>query len=187
MSPTTLLWMLAGFVCIGNFSVAAQENALLQPSNRLQTLSRSAGAIFTGTVIAVHRVPARTENEVDTVQITFRVSHALRGAHAGTDLTIREWTGLWAAGERYRVGERVLLFLYPPSQLGLTSPVAGREGRFSMDEQDRVMVRGEMLQELSGVRAGTATGATPAARGFTGTTWINYRELFRATRRGSGE
>jgi hypothetical protein len=45
---------------------------------------------------------------------------------------VREWAGLWEAGERYRAGERVLLYLYPPSKLGLTSPVGGRLGRYQI-------------------------------------------------------
>jgi hypothetical protein len=50
-----------------------------------------------------------------------------------------EWSGLWNAGERYRVGEQVLLFLYPNSRLGLTSPVGGAQGRFAIDEFSRVL------------------------------------------------
>lgn len=41
-------------------------------------------------------------------------------------LTIRQWNV--APGE-YRVDEALVLFLYPPSEeLGLTSPVGGRDG-----------------------------------------------------------
>jgi hypothetical protein len=61
-------------------------------------------------------------------------------------LTIHEWAGLWDRGERYRVGERVMLFLYSPSKLGLTSPVAGAMGRFVVDAQGRIL----MNQQHSG-------------------------------------
>ena len=54
---------------------------------------------------------------------------------------IKEWAGLWQSGERYRPGERVLLFLYPPSRLGLTSPVANRAGRFEVDRAGRVTLK----------------------------------------------
>lgn len=58
----------------------------------------------------------------------------------GQSLNIREWAGLWAKGERYRTGERVLLFLYPPSRLGLTSPVGGDLGRFEI-EPDGILLK----------------------------------------------
>jgi hypothetical protein len=59
---------------------------------------------------------------------------------SGRELVIRQWAGLWNAGERYRTGERVLLFLYPASKLGLTSPVGGARGRFSLDRNDQVLL-----------------------------------------------
>jgi hypothetical protein len=58
----------------------------------------------------------------------------------GRDLSISEWMGLWSSGQRYRVGERVLLFLYPRSKLGLTSSVAGAMGRFTVDTQGGVLL-----------------------------------------------
>jgi len=45
---------------------------------------------------------------------------------------------LWSFGLRYRRGERALLFLYPPSRLGLTSWVGGPLGRFAVDSTGSV-------------------------------------------------
>lgn len=98
----------------------------------LAQLARAAGYVFEGTVLSVVRVGG-TANAVPAVQITFRVVRGIRGTQTGQVLTVREWAGLWEAGERYRPGERVVLFLYPPSKLGLTSPVAGAFGRISVD------------------------------------------------------
>lgn len=102
-------------------------------------LTLSAGYIFAGTVKSIARA-APNKNAVATVQINFHVDQGMRGVRTGQVLTIREWAGLWASGERYRIGERVLLFLYPPSKLGLTSPVQGSMGRFSIDSDGRVGV-----------------------------------------------
>src|SRR5215469_13463488 len=46
--------------------------------------------------------------------------------------------GCGRPGERYRTGERVFLFLYPASKLGLTSPVAGATGRWAVRRDDKV-------------------------------------------------
>ncbi len=101
----------------------------------LHQMAAMAGYIFAGTVTAVEQVPATHSNEVETVRVTFRVEEGVRGVRSRQALTIREWAGLWNAGERYRVGEHVVLMLYPPSRAGLTSPVGGVMGRFALDQE----------------------------------------------------
>ncbi len=118
-------------------------------------IARAAGTIFSGTVTAISRRPASPSQTVETVAITFHVENAIRGATPGEDLTISQWIGLWSSGQRYRVGERVLLFLYPPSKLGLTSCVAGAMGRFTIDPRGRVLLS---AQHLSAFRADPVLG-----------------------------
>jgi hypothetical protein len=101
-------------------------------------LNRRAGMIFAGKVLRVQRVPAQNLRDLETVEISFHVETAIRGVRTGQTLSIREWAGLWVAQPRYRVGEREVLFLYPPSQLGLTSPVADGRGRFLVSPGRRV-------------------------------------------------
>ncbi len=96
---------------------------------------RDSARIFSGTVLKVEREGA-VAGGIATTRITFRVEEPIRGVRRGQILKISEWGGLWQAGERYRQGERVLLFLYPASRLGLTSPVGG--GRFRVDRAGRV-------------------------------------------------
>lgn len=104
---------------------------------KLRPVVLSSGYIFAGTVLSVQRVSPKS-NGVATVQISFHVDQAMRGVQAGQTLVIHEWAGLWEPGERYRKGERVLLFLYPPSKLGLTSPVGGALGRFPIGRDGQV-------------------------------------------------
>lgn len=118
-------------------------------------LVRAAGTIFSGTVTAIARHPATRGQAVETVAITFHVENAIRGATPGEDLTIAQWIGLWSGGQRYRIGERVLLFLYPPSKLGLTSCVAGAIGRFPVDSWGRVLLS---AQHLSAFHADAVLG-----------------------------
>ena len=108
-------------------------------------LARAAGMVFSGTVTGVVRHPAGHGNAVETVAVTFRVENAIRGASPGASLTISEWIGLWSGGQRYRMGERVLLFLYGPSKLGLTSCVGGGLGHFRIDSGGRVMLSAAQL------------------------------------------
>jgi hypothetical protein len=106
---------------------SAQDPADLRP------LARDAGIIFRGTVQRIEPVASAAPGDIGLVRITFLVKDALRGATSGEPLTISEWDGLWTSGDRYRVGEDLLLFLYPPSgNLGLTTTVAGTRGRISL-------------------------------------------------------
>lgn len=140
----------------------------------LDRLARAAGIIFSGSVKAVSRVPA-SASQPETVAITFHVEHAIRGASGGRDLTIYEWIGVWSSGQRYRAGERVLLFLYVPSKLGLTSRVAGPLGRFSIDARDRVVFSQEQVAALL------------TDPGLGGKSQASFRDFAQAVRRASGE
>lgn len=142
----------------------------------LQQLMQKAGYIFSGTVLSVERVQPKSQNEVATVQITFRVDQAVRGASSRQILTIREWAGLWDSGSRYRRGEQVLLFLYQTSRLGLTSPVNGNYGRFKLNSSGKIMLDAARLQALQIDRPTPA----PASSGMIS---INSRDLVRAISR----
>jgi hypothetical protein len=120
-----------------------RDPAAVAPSGELfPHMANAAGIIFSGQVVSVGRAESLLIPGPASTTITFRVEHAMRGVWPGQRLTIHEWSGLWARGERYRVGEEVVLFLFPPSRLGLTSPVAGRLGRFEV-ARGRVQMGGE--------------------------------------------
>jgi len=106
----------------------------------LPRLSRSSGYIFSGRVAKVEHLTSSRRDAVEVMRVTFQVDTAIRGVSHGQRLVIREWAGLWQTGERYRPGERVMLFLYPPSKLGLTSPVGGAMGRLRISTDGRIVV-----------------------------------------------
>jgi hypothetical protein len=100
----------------------------LQATNvSLDKMNFSAGTVFAGRVIKVVRVNG---TEPAFVRVQFLVDEAVRGCKAGEIVTVNEWIGLWTHGDRYREGQRVVLLLYPPSEAGLSSPVAGDIGNF---------------------------------------------------------
>jgi hypothetical protein len=138
-------------------------------------LVRAAGIIFSGRVTSVGRAPSFPGQARASTTLTFQVEHAIRGASPGKNLTIHEWAGLWTSGERYRVGEHVLLFLYTPGKLGLTSPVAGAMGRFAMDSQGRIVLSARLVAAL----------AHDPVLG--GKTMVPYADFIQAIRRSGGE
>jgi hypothetical protein len=129
------------FISISGAGQDSPAKPLPLAISSLRVLNRNAGYIFDGTVLSVEPVAQDETGSVATVAITFRIEEAIRGTHFGQVLTIREWSGLWNAEEHYQTGERVLLFLYRPSKLGLTSPVGGPMGRFAVDSDGNALLQ----------------------------------------------
>ncbi len=119
---------------------------ITNPGFGFPQLTRAAGMIFAGSVTRVRRATANSGQVTETVAITFRVDSGIHGVAAGRELTITQWAGLWSFGQRYRVGERVLLFLYPRSKLGLTSWVGGPLGRFALDASGHVVLTPQQME-----------------------------------------
>ena len=159
-----------GFLLISIAPSFAQRNDLAKLID-FPVLLRPAGYVFAGRVTAVQYVRPKAPNELPTVRITFAIEQGIRGIRSGDTLTVRQWAGLWNADERYRVGERVVLFLYPPSRLGLTSSVGGLQGRFAVDRDGKVVLP-----------PGSITNPASATRPTNASTRVPLRDFTRAIR-----
>lgn len=134
----------------------------------IEQMSLAAGVIFAGEVTAVRRpmgfagsAQAAAEG---VVEIDLHVNQSLRGPAGGSTYTLREWSGLWAGNSgRYRVGERLLLFLYAPDAHGLSAPVHGAEGA--------IPLRG------SGNAPGPDDASTDAAEWMVDLRWLQAQVL----------
>jgi hypothetical protein len=142
---------------VGLSSLCLSRLASAQPSDQVvaervlgpqwKQFSRRAGMIFAGTVLATtpQTVKPQTGAAVDrvvtmtppgtapSIQLSFRVDKAIAGVEPGQILTIQEWAGAWAMQRPMRPGQHILIFLYPPSHLGFTSPVGGSMGQIALD------------------------------------------------------
>jgi len=129
-------------VCLATLSFAQVSDQLaaarvLGPHWR--QISRSAGMVFSGTVLGIDALPVGNGRPLPLILTKFRVDRAIIGVRTGELLTVREWAGAWYTHRAMRGGERLLIFLYPPSRLRLTSPVGGPAGQVVLDS------RGEMV------------------------------------------
>ena len=110
---------------------AAEQVAQSVPQtaeDALRVLSDAAGLIFTGTVEKVRRPQLADGSAGGMVETVFTVTDAIRGV-AGPEFTLREWAGLWPAGdEPFRPGQRYLMLLHAANSAGLSSPVGGPDG-----------------------------------------------------------
>ena len=149
-------------LCLSNFGLsgfaAAQQSDQVIAERVLgpqwKQLSRRAGMIFAGTVLTA-TAPSVTTPTVTTptaaadrvvpgttpsVQLRFRVDQAIAGVEQGQILTIHEWAGAASMYRPLHSGQHILIFLYPPSRLGLTSPVGGSLGQVALDPSGKNVV-----------------------------------------------
>jgi hypothetical protein len=133
------LAFLSSFVAAQQSDQALAERVL---GPQWKQLSRRAGMIFAGTVLnaTAQTVAPQTAatDRIDpgttpAVQLNFRVDEAIAGVERGQVLTIHEWAGAWSMHRPMSKGQHFLMFLYPPSRLGLTSPVGGSVGQVALD------------------------------------------------------
>ena len=142
------LWL--SNICLSSLATAQQSDQVVAErvlGKQWKQISRRAGMIFAGTVLAAaaqtgttqtgtiqttatDRVPPGT---TPALQLTFRVDQAIAGVEPGQILTIHEWAGAWSRQRPMYKGQHVLIFLYPLSRLGLTSPVGGSIGQVVLD------------------------------------------------------
>lgn len=125
-------------ICLRSLAPAAEPNT---PVPSFRQLAQKARYIFAGTVLQVHKIEPAGPYGVATIRVSLRVDRPILGVHAHQVIAIREWAGLWEDGDRYREGERLLLFLYGKSKLGLTSVVAGDSGRFNVDRGEKIVLQ----------------------------------------------
>jgi len=133
---------LAAFVLpIAAFAESDQAAAERILGSQWRQLSTRAGIVFAGTVLSGGVRTVATDRPVPSIVLRFRVDRAIAGVDAGQILTIHEWTGALLQQKPMRPGERFLLFLYPPSHLGLTSPIGGRQGQIRLDSTGQIVAR----------------------------------------------
>lgn len=151
-------------VCLAGLAVAQTRDELIAQrvlGPHWKQISRSAGAIFVGTVVAIESAP-EPRRETPIVRVRFHVDRAVAGAHAGQQFTLREWAGAWETHRPMRRGERSLIFLYPPSRLGLSSPVGGALGQVHLDPGGETVTvpPGSQSMRLEGLRRRMTNTAT---------------------------
>jgi len=117
-------------------SLPAFSQEALSRQLSLADLATSAGTIVRGQVIDSRVEPHPQYRNISTIRLTLRVADAIYG-NTGQQITYRMFlaSGNFAAPRnttKYRAGDELILFMYPESQYGLTSPVGGDQGRFQV-------------------------------------------------------
>jgi hypothetical protein len=180
--------------CLSGCAAAQQSDQAIAErvlGPRWKQLSRRAGMIFAGTVLAAPTQTVTTQTAAadraapgttPAVQVRFRVDRAIAGVEQGQILTIHEWAGAWSMHRPMRSGQHILIFLYPPSRLGLTSPVGGSLGQFALDPSGK-----NVIAQKPAVATGLGNESSMRPRVPVDTGSVSIVQLERAIRGARGE
>lgn len=140
-------------ICLSSFAAAQPSDQVIAErvlGPQWRQLSRRAGLIFAGTLLAAEAPTAATDRATPgatrAVQLSFRVDRAIAGVDRGQILTVHEWAGAWSMHRPMSKGEHILIFLYPPSRLGFTSPVGGSLGQVALDPRGKNVVERHVVE-----------------------------------------
>jgi hypothetical protein len=121
---------------LGGGAAFAQKSTM-----NLESLVRQSGMIFAGRVIGVE-TGIKDQMNLYMTRYTFEVFDPIFGVEEDT-ISIKQYGGeadgkkLYPAGvPRFERGEEVLVMLYPPSKIGMTSTVGKDQGKFWIQSDD---------------------------------------------------
>lgn len=115
----------------------------------LATMTERAGNIISGRITQLRGGTHPQYHNIGVLYVTMKVNEMLKG-EPGETFTFMQFTGRaldnnggkglssvqpLPDGPSFRVGEEMVLFLYPPSSAGFTSPVGGEQGKFQFKRQ----------------------------------------------------
>ena len=98
----------------------------------LEEITASADRIFTGACEKIEEIEKDSVSNLRVVRYTFKVTEKIKGV-TSEEITFTQWkpTTIEAG---YATGEKYIIFLYPNSRLGLTSPVGYMQGKFLIEK-----------------------------------------------------
>jgi len=97
----------------------------------LKELSSTADRIFTG-ICTDSTESFDNKSKVNFIKYTFKVSENIKGVKGKSEVTFKQWKPL-SNEANYETGKKYIIFLYPNSPLGLTSPVGYLQGLFDVN------------------------------------------------------
>ncbi len=116
----------------------------------LEEITSAAGRIFTGICTNVEEIENDPESKLPVTKYTFKITEAIKGLQGKEEVTFKQWKPT-TKDASYKAGEKYILFLYPDSERGLTSPVGFLQGQFEIEKKGLIR-RSEVVRNKSSNR-----------------------------------
>lgn len=114
----------------------------------LEEITDAAGLIFSGVCTNVESIENDPKSNLPVYQYTFKVIDGIKGTNDKESITFKQWQST-AKEASYTIGEKYILFLYPESNLGLTSPVGFLQGQFGVQTKGILFKREIVKNKIS--------------------------------------
>lgn len=98
----------------------------------LEEITNSADRVFAGTCKKIEEIEKDPLSNLKVVRYTFRVLETIKGVSTD-EITFTQWKPTTVEAP-YVIGKKYVMFLYPNSRLGLTSPVGYMQGKFLVEK-----------------------------------------------------
>lgn len=116
----------------------------------LEEITSASDRIFTGICINVEEIEDDPESGLPVFKYTFKIIEAIKGLQGKEEITFKQWKPT-VNGASYEAGKKYILFLYPNSERGLTSPVGFLQGQFEVQKKGFIR-RSEVVKNKSSNR-----------------------------------
>ena len=113
----------------------------------LEEIIFASDRIFTGICTGAEEIEDDPESKLSVVKYTFKITEAMKGLQEKEEITFKQWKPT-VKDAGYEVGKKYILFLYPNSERGLTSPVGFLQGQFEVEKKGLIR-RSEVIKNKS--------------------------------------
>lgn len=100
----------------------------------LEEIVSDSDRIFTGKCIKLKEIKKDPESKLSIIKYTFKISEGIKGVGNKKEISFKQWLPT-TRESGYEIGKKYILFLYPNSEIGLTSPVGVSQGKFNIEER----------------------------------------------------
>ena len=100
----------------------------------LEEITAASDRIFTGICTNVEGIEDDPESKLPVFQYTFKIIETIKGLQGKKTVTFKQWEPT-VKDAGYEAGKKYILFLYPDSERGLTSPVGFLQGQFDVEKK----------------------------------------------------
>ena len=111
----------------------------------IEEITESADRIFSGVCLKKEAIK-NDPSGVSVIKYTFNIAEGIKGVKDKTTISFKQWASL-GSDSTYTEGQKYLLFLYPDSRKGLTSPVGYLQGNFEVKKEvnsDNEIIKNKM-------------------------------------------
>ena len=137
-----LLLAIVVIFVFASFSFAQNLNRTVESGNHfifdslplnLDEITDSADRIFTGICKKIENIEKDPVSNLKVIKYTFKIIESIKGVNID-EIIFVQWKPT-TVDVGYVIGEKYVVFLYPNSRLGLTSPVGYVQGKFLVEKR----------------------------------------------------